>query len=65
MEKRNAKERRQLGKPACFPLTDSSGCIVLFNRSRQPERRMNNYILYEINATEFTLAQAGPANKLQ
>jgi hypothetical protein len=65
MEKRNAKERRQLGKPVRFPLTDSSGCIVLFNRSRQPERRMNNYILYEINTTGFTLAKAGPAKKLQ
>jgi hypothetical protein len=65
MKTRNAKERRQLGKLANFPLTDSSGCVVPFNRSRQPERRMNNYVLNEIYVEEFTLTQAEPVRKLQ
>ncbi|MDH3978915.1 MAG: hypothetical protein OEU91_00215 [Gammaproteobacteria bacterium] len=65
MKTRTAKERRQLGKPASFPLTDRSGCVVPFNRSRQPERRMNNYVLNEIYVEEFTLTEAQPAQKLQ
>ena len=65
MNKRSTKERRQIGKCVSFPFTDSNGCVVPFNRSRQPERRMNNYVLNEIYVEEFTLTKAEPVRKLQ
>lgn len=56
MKKRGSKERRQFGKPAGFPLTDSNGCVVMFNRSRQPERRMSNYVLLDAGNEEYLIA---------
>jgi hypothetical protein len=56
MRKRKEKERRQIGKPVSFPITDSSGCVVLFNRSRLAERQLNNYVLKEMNGEEYLLA---------
>jgi len=34
-------------------MVDGNGCVVPFNRSRQPERRLNNYIVEEIGVREF------------
>jgi len=51
--KRNSNERRGFGNNAGFPMVDCAGCVVPFNRSRQPERRLNNYIIEEIDAREF------------
>lgn len=56
MYKRSSRERRQIGKKVSFPLTDSSGCVIPFNRSRLPERRLNNYVLTETSEEEFLLA---------
>jgi hypothetical protein len=60
---RRRRERRQIGKATGFPYTDASGCIVLFNRSRQPERRRNNYDVREMELTELPRPQHGPAKK--
>jgi hypothetical protein len=56
MKKRGSRERRQFGKTAGFPLTDSNGCVVMFNRSRQPERRMNNYVLQDASNEDYLVA---------
>jgi len=53
MSKRNSAERRSFGNKVTFPLQDNSGCVVPFNRSRQPDRRLNNYLLKEIGGAEF------------
>jgi hypothetical protein len=53
--KRDSKERRKFGSRTRFPMVDSSGCEVPANRSRQPERRLNNYVIEEISAREFLL----------
>lgn len=34
-------------------MLDGNGCVVPFNRSRRPERRLNNYIVEEISDREF------------
>jgi len=45
-EKRNG-QRRNYSVTRRFPLTDDRGCIVPFDRSRLPDRRLNNLKLEE------------------
>jgi hypothetical protein len=42
-KERRIRERRCYQRITRFPLTDRSGCVVLFNRSSQPDRRLGNF----------------------
>ena len=42
MKKRGTDQRRY-GAANRFPLRDFSGCIIPFNRSHRPDRRLQNY----------------------
>jgi hypothetical protein len=42
-KERRIRERRRFQRVTGFPLTDCSGCVVLFNRSNQPDRRLGNF----------------------
>jgi len=53
-EKRN-RQRRNYSAKRSFPLTDSNGCIVPFDRSRIPDRRLNNLQVAEIEVDIYHL----------
>jgi hypothetical protein len=52
LEKR-AGQRRNYSVIRTFPLIDDMGCIVPFDRSRIPDRRLNNLKLEESGAEFF------------
>ena len=58
-KERRIRERRQLGKVVRFPFSDSNGCVVPFNRSRQPDRRKSNYGVREMGVTKSRTPQDG------
>jgi hypothetical protein len=41
-----------------FPLKDNAGCIIPFNRSNKPDRRLRSLALREIDCEEFSLHSA-------
>ncbi len=51
-------DRRRYGMTKRFPLKDNTGCIIPFNRSIKPDRRLHNLELSEIDCEEFTLFPA-------
>ena len=53
MRKRET-DRRRYGAANRFPLEDHAGCIIPFNRSSNPDRRLKSYHLREIDQEEFT-----------
>ena len=60
---RRIRERRRLGRKVRFPFTDSDGCVVPFNRSRQPDRRKSNYGVREMGIKQSPTPQGGPVKK--
>jgi hypothetical protein len=52
-------DRRQYGMANRFPLKDNAGCIIPFNRSNKPDRRLRSLALREIDCEEFSLHSAG------
>lgn len=42
-------DRRQYGMANRFPLEDNAGCIIPFNRSNKPDRRLRSLALREID----------------
>jgi hypothetical protein len=53
MREQRAGQRRNYAAARKFPLTDSQGCIVPFDRSRIPDRRLNNLKLKETSDDFF------------
>jgi len=50
-------QRRSYAPKREFPLTDSNGCIVPFDRSRIPDRRLNNLQVVETEVRNFHLGR--------
>ncbi|MDB4409777.1 hypothetical protein N9235_03105 [Gammaproteobacteria bacterium] len=48
MAEKRIRQRRRYGPAHSFPFTDNSGCIVLLDRSRIADRRLNNLLLQEL-----------------
>jgi hypothetical protein len=55
-------DRRKYGTANCFPLEDNAGCIIPFNRSNKPDRRLRNLALREIDCDELNLYPADVLN---
>jgi len=53
-EKRN-RQRRSYGAANTFPFTDNNGCVVLLDRSRVADRRLNDLELKELGAERVSL----------
>lgn len=51
-------DRRQYGMANRFPLEDKAECIIPFNRSNKPDRRLRNLALRVIDCEEFSLHSA-------
>jgi len=54
MEEKRGAQRRNYGAVNVFPFTDTSGCVVIFDRSRLTDRRLNNLKLEELEAEEIS-----------
>ena len=57
MREKRVKQQRHYGSAIKFPMTDSRGCIVLIDRSRIADRRLNSLVLEELEAEEVHLKQ--------
>lgn len=55
MQEKRARQRRNYAATSGFPMTDTSGCVVPFDRSRIPDRRLNNLKLAEADVEFFHL----------
>jgi hypothetical protein len=55
MREQRIRQRRNYAVISLFPLTDDKGCIVPFDRSRIPDRRLNNLKLTETDVEFFHL----------
>jgi len=55
MREQRTGQRRNYAAIRSFPLTDDRDCFVLFDRSRIPDRRLNNLKLVETGAEFFRL----------
>ena len=55
MREKRVKQQRNHGSASKFPMTDSRGCVVLIDRSRIADRRLNNLVLEEIEVEEVHL----------
>jgi len=53
-EKRT-RQRRTYGAASKFPFTDNRGCVVLFDRSRIADRRLNDLVLKELGVNRVKL----------
>jgi len=53
MREQRTGQRRNYAVTRRFPLTDDRGCIVPFDRSRIPDRRLNNLKLEETGVKFF------------
>ncbi len=51
--RRRATDRRKFGAANRFPLRDYSGCIIPFNRSHRPDRRLRSYRVSIIETEEL------------
>ena len=56
MKRKRLSDRRKYVAAPSFPLIDHAGCIIPFNRSRKPDRRLQNYLLREIDNEELYLS---------
>jgi hypothetical protein len=54
MEEKRGTQRRSYGAVNAFPFRDTSGCVVIFDRSRLTDRRLNNLKLEELEAEEIS-----------
>ena len=54
MKEKRGTQRRSYGAVNVFPFTDTSGCVVIFDRSRLTDRRLNNLKLEELEAEEIS-----------
>jgi hypothetical protein len=45
IDSRQTTSDRRSGEPVDFPLMESSGQLILFDRRNQSDRRLNNYIV--------------------
>jgi hypothetical protein len=55
MREQRTGQRRNYAIIRRFPLKDNRGCIVPFDRSRIPDRRLNNLKLAETDVEFFHL----------
>jgi hypothetical protein len=55
MQEQRTGQRRNYAVIRKFPLTDDRGCIVPFDRSRIPDRRLNNLKLVETGEVFYHL----------
>jgi hypothetical protein len=55
MQEKRTRQRRSYTATQGFPMKDKSGCIVPFDRSRIPDRRLNNLILEETEVVNIHL----------
>lgn len=53
MHEQRTGQRRNYAVIRIYPLTDDRGCIVPFDRSRIPDRRLNNLKLAETEVDYF------------
>jgi len=53
MRDKRATQRRNYAVARGFPLMDGRGCIVPFDRSRIPDRRLNNLKLEDAGGEFF------------
>ena len=58
MAEKRTRQRRTYGAASQFPFTDSSGCVVLFDRSRIADRRLNDLALKELGVNRVKLKRA-------
>ena len=56
--RKRATDRRRYGAANRFPLRDHTGCIIPFNRSRRPDRRLQSYRLSVIDEEELQRYEA-------
>jgi hypothetical protein len=56
--RKRATDRRRYGAANRFPLRDYAGCIIPFNRSRRPDRRLHSYRLSVIDDEELQRYEA-------
>lgn len=52
MEEKRVIQRRRYGAANAFPFTDTSGCVVIFDRSRKADRRLSNLKLEELGTAK-------------
>ena len=55
MAEKRTRQRRTYGAASQFPFTDSSGCVVPFDRSRIADRRLNDLVLKELGVNRVKL----------
>jgi hypothetical protein len=53
MKEKRIRQRRNYGPANKFPLTDTAGCVVPFDRSRIADRRLNNLVLKDLKVERF------------
>jgi hypothetical protein len=53
MKEKRVRQRREYGPVNRFPMTDKTGCIVPFDRSRIADRRLKNLVLKELETERF------------
>ena len=58
MREQRTGQRRNYAVIRTFPLTDHRGCIVPFDRSRIPDRRLNNLKLVETGEAFYHLLRS-------
>ena len=55
MAEKRIRQRRTYVATSKFPFTDSSGCVVPFDRSRIADRRLNDLTLKELSINGIKL----------
>ena len=55
MAEKRIRQRRTYVAASKFPFTDSSGCVVPFDRSRIADRRLNDLTLKELSINGIKL----------
>ena len=55
MAEKRTRQRRTYGAAGKFPFTDSRGCVVLLDRSRIADRRLNDLVLKELSVNRVNL----------
>jgi hypothetical protein len=53
MKEKRVRQRRNYGPANKFPMTDTAGCVVPFDRSRIADRRLNNLVLKDLKVERF------------
>jgi hypothetical protein len=58
--RKRATDRRKFGAANRFPLRDHSGCIIPFDRSYRPDRRLRSYRVCVVDTEELQLYNIDP-----